>query len=309
MNVFATCRSIPRLAVTLLYAAFLTISLTGCGSGGNVGETSGPSFTPSFATSAYHADKALAQNGCTIDTSDAQKGYVSATGSGSSRLKLLVTCGNMSYNYDMKTDGDPTIAPLNMGDGTYTVSVMRNTSGSNYVALASTTISVTLNDQFQPFIRPSQICNYRQDSDCVKKASELVANAENQGDAVAAIYEYITSSISYDKAKATELSSVTGYLSDPDETLNDGKGICIDYAVLAASMLRSQGIPCKIVTGNLQPDGIYHAWNLVYIDGTWHAAAFTVESGTWARIDTTLDAAGDYTSKDKDLTYEDRYAY
>ena len=43
------------------------------------------------------------------------------TGSSSSRLKLQVTRGEQSYNYDMPGDGTPVFVPMNMGDGTYTV--------------------------------------------------------------------------------------------------------------------------------------------------------------------------------------------
>ena len=80
-------------------------------------------------------------------------------------------------------------------------------------------------------------------------------------------------------------------------------------------MLRSQGIPTKIVTGYVSPDNIYHAWIMVYIDGTWQSAQFNIEKNTWSRVDLTF-AAGQAGSSDgqeqkvgdgKD--YSDRYVY
>ena len=48
--------------------------------------------------------------------------------------------------------------------------------------------------------------------------------------------------------------------------METGKGICFDYASLAASMLRSQGIPTKIIFGYVAPDNLYHAWNMFYTE-------------------------------------------
>lgn len=43
-----------------------------------------------------------------------------------------------------------------------------------------------------------------------------------------------------------ELSS---YTIDPDRTMDRGRGICIDFASLTAAMLRSQGVPARLVFG------------------------------------------------------------
>ena len=85
------------------------------------------------------------------------------------------------------------------------------------------------------------------------KARELVEGCENQGDALRAICTYIVDNVAYDDDKAAKLKDSTGYIPDPDETLQSGKGVCFDYASLGAAMLRSQGIPAKIVTGTVSP--------------------------------------------------------
>ena len=61
----------------------------------------------------------------------------------------------------------------------------------------------------------------------------------------------------------------SGYLPDVDETLSSGKGICFDYAALMAAMLRAHDIPTRLAIGNVDPEGILHAWNQIYIDGKW----------------------------------------
>ena len=56
-------------------------------------------------------------------------------------------------------------------------------------------------------------------------------------------------------------------------------GICYDYAVLFAAMLRSVDIPTKLSMGYKSDINYYHAWNQVYLNGKW------------VNIDTTYDAA------------------
>ena len=127
---------------------------------------------------------------------------------------------------------------------------------------------------------------------------------------VRAVYDWLTRNIAYDTGKAAQLADTTGYVPDPDATLSAGSGICFDYASLAAAMFRSLGIPCQIVTGYVSPDNIYHAWNMIYIDGTWVSAQITVNANQWTRIDTTFAAGGagaDYIGDGS--TYTDRYVY
>ena len=87
---------------------------------------------------------------------------------------------------------------------------------------------------------------------------ELAASCTTDADIAAAVYDYMVKNIQYDTKKAASVQN--GYLPSPDETLKTGKGICFDYASLAAAMLRSEGIPCKLITGYVGEE-TYHAWN------------------------------------------------
>ena len=277
------------------------------------GQTSGPKYSePSqIAESVFNSSAAVAVGTGAIDTSNASLGYVGATVVSPSRCKLQVMKGDMSYNYDMDIDGQPIIAPFNMGSGAYKVRIMQNTSGSNYVELGAVDVDVQLANEFDPFLRPNIFCDYDSSSACVKKAFELAANAENEGDVVRSIYQWITSSIDYDTQKASELANTSGYIPNPDETYQSGYGICFDYASLAAAMFRSLGIPCQIITGYVEPDNLYHAWNMIYIDGQWVSAEISVESDEWTRIDLTFAAAdgGNSNYIGSGTTYTDRYVY
>ena len=312
-----------KTTVACVLAGVLALVLAACGGGGDGGgagssdagggdTTSGADFSApsSVQTHEFDSSGAVSKNDGSIDISSLSKGVVAAQAKSASRLKFLITCGEMSYNYDLPGDGTPITCPINMGDGSYTFAIMRNTGGNSYVETNSTTQDVTLESEFVPFAQPNMYCNYTNDSPCVAKARELTANSQNEGDAVQAVCNYIIQNVSYDVEKAQKLSGTTGYVPNPDETLASGKGICFDYASLGAAMLRSVGIPTKIVTGYVSPDDLYHAWILVYIDGSWTSAKFSVDPQTWSRVDLTFAAdSGSVGLVGDGKTYTERYVY
>ena len=275
------------------------------------GTTSGPAFTVpgSVGLSAFHGDFAQTGNDCAIDTSAVAEGYVGAAAQSASRLKFQVTKGEMSYNYDLPGDNTPIVVPVNMGDGAYTFRVMQNTSGNNYVELFSVVENVQLNSEVAPFVVPNMFVNYTESSAVVAKARELAEGCANQGDVVRNVYQWVVANISYDHDKAAELASATGYVPDPDATLAAGTGICFDYASLGAAMLRSLGIPCKVITGYVSPDDVYHAWNMVYIDGEWVSVEISIKPNDWTRVDLTFAASGAAGTIGDGTSYTDRYTY
>ena len=302
-----------------LGAVFLTLALvlTACNSASGTDETSGAAFSASTEVrgSTFDAASATGSAGALIDTSHCNEGYVGASATSQSHLKFLVQKEGSTYSYDLPQDGTSIVCPLTQGDGAYTLRIMQNTEENNYIELYRADAQVALESEFDPYLYPNVYCSYTADSACVKKARSLVKHAKTQGDAVEAICTWVVKNITYDDDKAAKLKGGRGYVPNPDETLSTKSGICFDYASLGAAMLRSQGIPTKIVTGYLSPDNIYHAWIMVYIDGTWQSAQFNIEKNTWSRVDLTF-AAGQAGSSDgqeqkvgdgKD--YSDRYVY
>lgn len=244
-----------------------------------------------------------------VDTSHVNDGYVVARYSNAARLKFQVSKDEVVYNYDLANDGTAMVFPINMGNGSYLFRIMKNIEGNNYVELESTTSDVKLVSEFAPFVIPNMFCNYTPDSDCVKKARELAANANNEGEAVREICTYVVENVSYDTAKARQLTQLTGYVPNPDETLSTGKGVCFDYASLGAAMLRSLGFPTKIITGYVSPGDLYHAWIMVYVDGTWQTGEFSVNPTTWSRVDLTFASSGTSEFTGDGTSYTERYVY
>lgn len=248
---------------------------------------------PAFADAVFHEDQAQGTDQVKVDVSAVSQGYVAVSVFSDKRIKLRVTAGDVNYDYDVASDGTPCIFPLQCGNGVYSFNIMEQVTGSSYAKIYSVSSEVSMDDEFQPFLRPSEYSKYSTASKCVKLAGDLTSTQADSLGAVSSIFDYICDNVSYDTEKAAALTGTSGYLPDPDDTLDKKKGICFDYASLAAAMLRSQGIPTKIVFGYVSPDDLYHAWNMFYTaQSGWVSVGYDVKSGNWYRMDTTFSAGG-----------------
>ena len=83
----------------------------------------------------------------------------------------------------------------------------------------------------------------------------------------------------------------SGYLPVLDTVLAKKTGICFDYAALMTGMLRSQGVPCKLVVG--YAGTAYHAWISVWTkENGWVDGAIYFDGSTWQRMDPTFASSG-----------------
>ena len=264
---------------------------------------------PEFRDAEFHEAAAMLGDRVKLDVSSLDQGYVAVSAVSDMRLKFQVIKDETTYNYDLPSDGTPGIFPLQGGNGSYRFRVMENVVDKKYSELYSFTCDVRMQDEFQPFLRPSTYINYTRDSACVRKAAELAAGCSDELGLVSAVYNFVCSQVTYDRDKAATVKS--GYLPVPDETMNSGKGICFDYAALAASMLRSQGIPTKMIFGYVAPQGLYHAWNMFYTPQSgWVTVSFEVRGENWTRMDLTFSANGaDATFIGDGSNYSDVYYY
>lgn len=230
--------------------------------------------------------------GSQIDVGNASYGYVRVAQSGSSsRLKVQVIKGDKTYNYDLNTNGNFEVFPLQSGNGSYTIRIMKNVEGNKYTQVYSTTVDVTLKSELEPFLCPSQYVNYNENSAVVKKAAEICSGLTGDIEKVSAVYKWIIDNITYDSNKAQTVK--TGYLPSPDSTLSTKNGICFDYAALMAAMLRSQGIATKLICGTVSASDLNHAWNEVYLEGTgWVTVKLYFSGNAWERMDPTFGASG-----------------
>lgn len=300
-----------RLSAILIVMA---LSLTSCAANSAGTSSSSPSSDkagsypiPAFQDASFHPDQATNCGKLQLDTTGLRQGYVAVRSETDSRVKFQIVCGDTKYNYDLSA-GEDAVFPLNMGDGCYSFRLMEQVSGSKYACVWSDSRQVTMDDAYQPFLRPSQMVAYNPDSACVAKARELASHCDTDAEVASAVYGYLVDHIRYDKQKAATVQS--GYLPSPDETLRTGKGICFDYAALAAGMLRSVGIPCKLITGYVEQE-TYHAWNSFFLkEQGWVTVEIRAQTNVWQRVDITFAASG--TPADRlmnDSLYTTRYIY
>lgn len=232
-----------------------------------------------------------------IDYSNTKDGYVMARwlGGGTAKIKVQVTGpSGTTYTYDLNTAGTYETFPLSDGNGSYKVTVLRNTSGNKYAVIQSVKVDVKLADEFAPFLRPNQYVNFTKDSKTVAKAAELTAGKSDELEKVAAVYNFVVTNISYDKDLAATVQS--GYLPNVDAVLAKKKGICFDYAAIMTAMLRSQNVPTKLVVG--YTGNVYHAWINVYSkEKGWIDGVISFDGKQWKLMDPTFASSSKQSSE------------
>ena len=249
-----------------------------------------PAPTPALPEAVASGTKTKKVAKAVIDYSNTQDGYVMVqfTGTTKTRIKAQVKGPTTTYTYNV-TPGIWEVFPISDGNGKYQVSVFENVSGTKYAAVTSVAMDVTLKDEFAPFLLANQYVNYKLDSKTVAKAKELVKPEMKVLEKVGAVYNFVVGNLVYDTQKAATIKS--GYLPVVDTVLAEKKGICFDYAALMTSMLRSQGVPCKLVVG--YAGTAYHAWISVWSAETgWVDGAIMFDGKTWQRMDPTFASSG-----------------
>lgn len=206
------------------------------------------------------------KGGTDIDASHADCGYIMVRQKASSKkLKLRVSHDGTTLTYDLNSNGEYEVFPLQLGSGKYTVQVFSRISGNKYSTLSSQSFEAQVADETLPFRYPNQYVDYDADTLAIGCANDLCSGLDTDRQKLDAISSYVTSTLVYDYLGALTVES--GYLPDLDAVMKKGQGICFDFASLTACMLRSQGIAAKLVIG--YADSTYHAWNEALIDGEW----------------------------------------
>jgi len=226
-----------------------------------------------------------------IDTSETSRGIVKVkfdTGT-EKKVKLLIKHDDGQYYYNLSNGDEYVSFPLQLGNGDYTIAIYENTTGTKYRKLTSEEFTVALEDQKQVFLNSIQEIQWDDEYNAIQLADKMVEDAiEEKGidqnlqasdlsdeEIINIMYDFVVENVAYDYKKIENLKY--NYLPNIDSTVETGTGICYDYSSLLASMLRSQGIPTKLVKGYTSWTSVYHAWNEVYL----------ASEDRWVVVDTT----------------------
>ena len=225
-----------------------------------------------------------------IDYSNTKDGYVMVCYNSPTdkKLKAQVQGPTTTYTYNL-TPEKWAAFPLSDENGDYKITVLQNTSGSKYAALISLSVSVQMTDEFAPFLRSNQYVDFDAAPNAVAKAAQLTAEILDPLKKVEKVYDFVVGNLTYDTQLAATVKS--GYLPELDKVLEKRKGICFDYAALMTGMLRSQGVPAKLVVG--YAGTVYHAWISVWseTDG-WIDGVIWFDGDSWQRMDPTFASSG-----------------
>ena len=268
--------------------------------------------TPKVLTPVASGDNVLGNDTIIVDASHTEAGYIMVRYLGSNdKVKLRITGPNEAeYIYLLSGSGEYETFPFSCGSGSYQVQILEHADQDMYAVAYSTDLSVSIQDEFSPFLYPNQYVNFTETSLTVSKGSELAKNSYSDLEVIEQIYHYVTEEISYDQEKAENVSY--GYLPIVDETLQSKKGICFDYAALMSAMLRSQGIPTKLEVG--YSGEAYHAWISTYIkESGWVDNIIQFDGKSWTLMDPTLAAGNSASSVKKYIgdgsNYVVKYSY
>jgi len=184
-----------------------------------------------------------------IDISTIEEGFISALYQGnaaSARAEVTDPVGRLTA-WPL-TPGENVQITLGGGDGTYRIRILENTGGEQYALIFASSFDAVLPDPLSPFLHPSLFVPWTGESLCAEKAQEIYEEcAGNEEAFTEAVYAFIISEIAYDSDVSAEVPA--DYVPDPDRTLRTKLGICYDYASLMAAMLRSCGVPARVLSG------------------------------------------------------------
>ena len=211
--------------------------------------------------------KVLKADKLTVDASNADQGYIMVKGPKTkTRMKVTVEITGTKLQYDINGEGEYEVFPLQLGRTNYTVSLWRQVEGKKYGKIGQVKVAAKMEDELSCFLYPNQYVNYTADSPCVLKATELCEGMTDQKEIFNTVCDYIKKNFFYDFIKSVTVAGSSGMLPDIEYCWNNKMGICQDLSALTCAMLRSQGVPARLIIGRLG-SGTAHAWVLAVVNG------------------------------------------
>ena len=172
--------------------------------------------------------------------------------------RVMIQKENDKYHYDL--EAGVTVLPLQYGDGKYLVTQYFHVSGKDWQKGKRVTVDYN-GDAEEAFLSSNLMVNYTNHSLAVVKAAELCEGLTDANEKASTIYKYIVHNFVYDYISSFDIKQGKAKLDvvDIDDVFAKGKGVCYDLSIMAAAMLRSQGIPARVEIGH------GHAWLKVMI--------------------------------------------
>ena len=201
----------------------------------------------------------------TVDCSNMSEGYLMVKAKKTSkRLKLQIAISGGKLNYDLNSDGEYEVFPLQFGSGKYQISLFENVTGKKYSKEGTVKLNVKMPDELSCFLYPNQYVSYDENTACVQEAQKICEGVTDQAEIFDIVRKYVMKNFNYDYIKSVTVKP--GLLPQIDECWKNKMGICQDLAAMTCAMLRSQGVPARLVIGTVGSN-TYHAWVVAVVNG------------------------------------------
>ena len=192
--------------------------------------------------------KTKKNGGLTIDYSHMDEGYVMVkSAKGKKKLKVRVKMGDTTLTYDLNNKGEFEVFP-----------------GKKYSEEGKISLTADMPDELSAFLYPNEYVNCDTKTAAVKEAESLCGGMNDQKQIYQAVCDYMKGHFAYDYIKSVSVKP--GQLPDIDDAWNKHMGICQDLSAIMVAMLRSQGVPARLMIGTLN-ESTYHAWVTAVVNG------------------------------------------
>ena len=189
------------------------------------------------------------------------------------RYKAMLKKDGVKYYYDLTSDH--VRLPLQMGEGSYELAILKNKSGKTYAYEYQTTFEVESILEERVYLNSIAIIEWFREDIAIQYLESIITPDMSEKMKLEIIHKYLTETMIYDYVKFSQIRGA--YLPDINETFILQTGICYDFSSILAAMLRSEGIQTKLIMGYRADTAVYHAWNEVYVDGNWQIVDLTLD--------------------------------
>ena len=222
----------------------------------------------------------------TVDASNMSEGYIMVKAKKTSKkLRVRVSTAGAKLLYWLNGDGEYEVFPLQFGSGKYKVELFEHVKGKDYSKEGTLKLSAKMPDELSCFLYPNQYVNYNENTACVKHAQEMCKDMTDQGEIYKTVCTFVLQNFIYDYIKSVSVQSMSQQMPDIDGCWDNRMGICQDLSAMTCAMLRSQGIPARLMIGTVGAN-TYHAWVVAVVNGEERFFDPTAELNASSKTDT-----------------------
>ena len=177
------------------------------------------------------------------------------------RYKLKVAYGEKCYYYNLDPHRE-TVIPLQMGNGTYYVTLYEQIVDNKYTPVGEASLYLDI-DRKNVWLESNSKVDYSSSEKIHAELEKVVSVANTETEKYEKITRYIRTWFIYDWSAASRKNAPE--YTDIDRVLTRRIGLCEELSALTVAMLRLSDIQSRLVIG--KANSATHAWVEALVDG------------------------------------------